>query len=276
MNRWIGRVVTMVSVASAFAVVPVGAAFAQPSAMDADEALDAAPGHGQGLFGQALQLDSLTADQRASIEGVLQSERAATTPVRQARARVLTTLALQVEAGAVDPGLLAPQVRAQQGAAMAALPATRDAIQKIHDILTPAQRSQLVDAIESHAPRRAHDGGAAPTPLEHLGAKLGLTAAQKQQIASNLDAARQAHATGSDPAVPGGGRWRARRAWLESFRSDSFSASSLSGDSAQAAMDRRANRVEEVIQAAIPVLTPAQRAEVATHLRARAAHDGRS
>jgi Spy/CpxP family protein refolding chaperone len=276
MNRWIGRVVTVVSVASAFALVPVGAALAQPSATAADGTPDAPPGRGHGWFGQALRLDSLTADQRASIERVLQAERAATTPVRQARARVLTTLALQVEAGALDPGQLAPQVESQEGAARAALPATRDAIQKIHDILTPAQRSELVDAIESHGPRHAHDGGAATTPLDHFGAKLGLTAAQKQQIASNLQAAREAHATAADPAAPGGGRWRTRRAWLESFRSDSFRASSLSGDDAQAVMDRRRNRVEEVIQAAIPVLTPAQRAEVATHLRARAAHDGRS
>jgi Spy/CpxP family protein refolding chaperone len=267
----------MVSVAGAFALVPVGAALAQASAPGADGSLDAtAPGHGKGLFGQALRLDSLTADQHASIEGVLQSERSATTPVRQARARVLTTLALQVEAGAIDPGQLAPQVQAQEGAARAALPATRDAIQKIHDILTPAQRSELVDAIEARGPGHAHDGGVATTPLGHFGAKLGLTDAQKQQIASNLDAARQTHAAAGDPAAPGGGRWRARRAWLESFRSDSFRAISLSGDDAQAAMDRRASRVEEVIQAAIPVLTPVQRAEVATHLRARAAHDGRS
>ena len=125
----------MVSVAGAFALVPVGAALAQASAPGADGSLDAtAPGHGKGLFGQALRLDSLTADQHASIEGVLQSERSATTPVRQARARVLSTLALQVEAGAIDPGQLAPQVQAQEGAARAALRRLRRLLRRARPI----------------------------------------------------------------------------------------------------------------------------------------------
>jgi hypothetical protein len=40
-------------------------------------------------------------------------------------------------------------------------------------------------------------------------------------------------------------------------------------------IEHRANRMEDLLTAAVPVLTPAQRAELASHLRARAAHESK-
>jgi Spy/CpxP family protein refolding chaperone len=143
-------------------------------------------------------------------------------------------------------------------------------VQKLHDLLTPAQRGQLVDGIEAHFQGHADAGKGGRGQGDHLGMiakKLGLTAQQKAQIAANFRAERQAEDAGQHPDFRGAGK-----AWLEAFRADTFNASASAPNGTQM-MERRANKMEDLLAAAVPVLTPAQRAELASHLRARAAHE---
>ncbi|HEY5242936.1 MAG TPA: Spy/CpxP family protein refolding chaperone [Polyangiaceae bacterium] len=261
MNRWIKKLVTYSSLAASLALLPAGVALAQ----DAQPQGQHGQGHhrgGQreGLLGAALKLDSLTPAQRAQIEQLATERRAAGVPVRQADAQVLTVLAQQVEAAKVDKAALAPSIAAEKNAAKAERQVDAAVLAKLHDVLTPAQRGQLVDGIEARvAQGRGEKGG-----KERMGAgKLGLSDQQKAEIRANLEASR-------GPAKRPEGERGQRKTALESFRGDSFDAGAL------AKMERHGGREARMTEAMIPVLTPNQRATVAAHLRNRAAKEGRS
>jgi Spy/CpxP family protein refolding chaperone len=274
MNRWIARIVTLASLAGAVALVPAGVAYA-------DAAGASQPGashhghHRMGLVGAALKLDSLTPAQRTSIEQLAQTRRTAEVPVHQADAQVLTVLAQQVDQAAINRQALAPTVSARESAALSARTVDLDTVQKLHDLLTPAQRGQLVDAIEArgqgHAGHGGADGGPGAGRFAGIAKKLGLTDQQKQQIASNLRAERGSNGdAGPHPDFRAAGH-----AYLEAFRGDTFNASA-SAPNMQPMMERHAGRIEDLLTAALPVLSPSQRSELSTHLRARAAHESHS
>ena len=260
MNRWIKKVVTFSSLAATLALLPAGVALAQGAQPQGQQRQGHhRGGERQGLLGAALKLDSLTPAQRSQIEQLATERRAAGVPVRQADAQVLTILAQQVEAAKVDKAALAPSLAAEKNAAKAEGQVDAAVLAKLHDVLTPAQRGQLVDGIEARvAQGRGEKGG-----KERMGAgKLGLSDQQKAEIRANLEASRGPK---KGPEARG-----ERKAALESFRGDSFNAASL------AKMERRGGREARMTEAMIPVLTPNQRATVATHLRNRAAKEGRS
>jgi Spy/CpxP family protein refolding chaperone len=271
MNRRIARIVTLALLSSAAALVPARAAFAQPPADTGSPGRH--HGHREGLLGAALKLDSLTPAQRTAIEQLEQTRRTAETPVRQADAQLLTVLAQQVEQASINRSALAPTLSARESASVTARAAHLDTVQKLHDLLTPAQRGQLVDAAEarfqahadagkSDAGHRDHDG------LGKIAENLGLTDQQKTQILANLHAEHPASGdAGARPNFRGGGK-----AWLESFRGDAFNANAAPTHLPQQ-IEHRANHMENLLAAAVPVLSQAQRAQLATHLRARAAHE---
>jgi len=253
MNRYARNVVRCASIISAVALVPVGAAFAQDAATAQQ---DHPRAHRAGLFAAALQLNSLTANQRTAIEGLKAQRRASTGPVRAANAQVLTILAQEVEQGSVDPQALAPALSVEHNAAAAESAAEETAMKQLHALLTPAQRGQLVDAVEASAGQAPGDrqGADHAHRMEAWGARLGLTPEQKGGAADGGNRAQ-------------GG---ARRQALESFRGDSFDAAAL------VRVEHRGDRVEKIARAMVPVLTPAQRATWASGLRSRAAHESRS
>ena len=275
MNRWIAKVVTFASLAGAVALVPAGVAYAQQGA-PADGGAHGHHWHRMGLIGDALKLDSLTPQQRTAIEQLAQTRKAAEVPVRQADAQVLTVLAQQVEQASINKQALAPTMSAKEAAAATARTADLDTVQKLHDLLTPAQRAQLVDGIEAHfdghgkGEGKGEGRGGHHGHLGEIAKKLGLTDQQKQQIFANLRAEQQ-----GQPDAGAHGNPAAAKAWIESFRGDAFNASASAANEPER-MERRANRMEDLLVAAVPVLSPAQRAELATHLRARAAHESQS
>jgi Spy/CpxP family protein refolding chaperone len=262
MNRWIHRLVTLTSLAGTLALLPAGVALAQgapPQAQDGAAHGHGHHAHGTRLLGAALKLDSLTPAQRSQIEQLVAQRRAAEVPVRQADAQVLTVLARQVEQAKVDDAALAPSLAAKRGAAAAAQQVDRAALVQLHAVLTPVQRTQLVDGIEA----RMAEGRAARAGKGTPGAgKLGLTDAQRAEVRANLQA------EGATPPSPAA---RAqRKAALDAFRGDSFDASAL------AQVGRGEDREARMTRALIPVLTPNQRATLADRLRHRAAREGRS
>jgi Spy/CpxP family protein refolding chaperone len=275
MNRWIAKVVTFASLAGAVALVPAGVAYAQQGAPADGAAHHGHHGHRMGLVGAALKLDSLTPQQRTAIEQLAQTRKAAEVPVKQADAQVLTVLAQQVEQASINKQALAPTVSAKEAAAAAARTVDLDTDQKLHDLLTPAQRAQLVDGIEAHF--QGHGPGKGDAGPGHEGhgrlgeiaKKLGLSDQQKQQIFANLKAENQGQPEAGPHGNPGAGK-----AWMDSFRSDTFNATASAAN--RPPMGGRGERIEALLTAAVPVLTPAQRAEVASHLRARAAHEAAS
>jgi Spy/CpxP family protein refolding chaperone len=252
------KTVVFASLASAMALVPAGIAFANNEAPQGHAKHHR--GHREGLIGDALRLGSLTAAQRSSIEQLVQDRRAANVPVRQADARVLTELAQQVEQAKVDPGALQASLGAEQSAAAARGAVDRDTLAGLHALLTPAQRNELVDAIEAAHANHHHEKTEAHAAGRNEGGRgqLGLTEDQRNAIRANL----QAEGTSK------GENRGERRAALESFRGDAFDPSALVG------VRSPGEHAEKLAQAMVPVLTPAQRATFASHLRARAAREG--
>jgi hypothetical protein len=211
-------------------------------------------------MGDALKLGSLTPEQRTAIEQLVAQRRAAGVPVRQADAQVLTVLAHQVEQASFDAQALAPSLGAEQAAAVAQSNVERDTLNRLHALLTPAQRGELVDMVGTAGPHGKHERGAKDDHERgERGAKLGLTPEQKAKIHASLEADRAA-----DAAAPQKGQWKAA---LESFRNASFDAGTM------VRVERRGEQAARLAKAMAPVLTPNQRATVATELRARAAHE---
>lgn len=286
MNRWTAltnRIAIATVLSGAVALGTAGMAWAQSDAANGASAATPSGGHRHGhggLLQMAQGLGSLSATQRTTLQQIAQTQHSAMAPVRQADAIVLTTLAQEVEAGAIDRQALASSVHARETAGLSVQGAHRDAVQKLHDALTPDQRSQLVDAIESgahahgwHGAMHGGDGGAGGGRLAAFGNRLGLTQAQEDRIRANFRSERAAEGPPANGTGGTGAHAGAGKAWLESFRSDTFQASAMSSDDvahAQAALDRRADRLEDWMQAAVPVLTPAQRSTLAEHLRERA------
>ncbi len=269
MNRWIRRTVSGVSIASTLALLPAGAAFAQPA--PAGEARHG-PGqengrHGRGgqhaLLREAQKLNSLTPEQRTAIDQLVRARQAAEVPVRQANAQVLLQIAQQVEQATIDAQALAPSVGAEERAATEENAVERDTLSRLHALLTSAQRAQLVDHLQAQWRGRV-DAGAGERhgghPGRAWGEKLGLTPEQEAQVAANLRAAFH-----DKEATEEHGPKQARP--LESFRGDSFDANAL------VRVERRGEREETFARAIMPVLTPAQRAMFASRLRAHATHE---
>ena len=278
MNRRIRSSVFTLAIVGALSLGMGGLALAQQAhASDAGHV----HGHKAGLLGEALKLDSLTVDQRAAISDLVNQRHAASAPVRQADAQFLTALAQEVEQATIDRTSLSATLSAEDSAAVAQSAAEKDAINRLHALLTPAQRNQLVDLVEAGHPRGAHQG-TSEHGAEHHGrgwggggggtgaGSLGLTAEQRSQIAANLRAEWQANTAGAGrDAGRGAGPGAGHRQALEAFRGDSFDASSL------VHVERRGERTERLAEAMVPVLTPAQRGVFAQHLRDRAARESR-
>ena len=270
MNRMITRIVTLAALAGAVAVGAQGVALA---AETHGEHAKHRRAHGEGLVGEALKLDSLTPEQRSSIEQLVQERKSAAVPARAADAQVLTQLAHQVEQASVDSQGLEASLGVERTAVSAERAADRDALVKLHSILTPAQRAQLVDKIEASSAkwaekREAREGKEKSTQGEKRegrgGGKLGLTAEQRAQIKSNLASERTPKTADQIKAER-----EAHKAALESFRGDSFDPTPL------VRVEVRGEHAEKMAKAVVPVLSPAQRATYASELRSQAARETR-
>ena len=260
MDRWIRRTATFASLAGAVAFVTAGVAFANEGQSSGAEHHkgEHRKGHRAGLLGAALKLDSITPEQRSSIEQLIAQRRTASTPVRQADAQLLTLLAQQVEQAQVDPQGLTPSLATEQSAAEAENTVDRDTLNRLHALLSPAQRGQLVDQMEGmHAKGHEEHGD---KNRGRFGWGLQLTPEQRAQIRANLTASAPASGT---PRT-------SRSALLEAFRGDSFDASAFLG------VRNPGARIERLAQAMVPVLSPSQRATWASHLRTRAQRESRS
>ncbi|HLK35228.1 MAG TPA: hypothetical protein VKU41_00660 [Polyangiaceae bacterium] len=258
MNRSFRRTLAFASLAGALAVLPAYAAYAHDGgSTTGDEGHRHGHGRRAGLPGAALRLDSLSADQRSAIEALVTQRKTAAVPVRQADAQVLTVLAQQVEQAKIDPQGLTQGLAAEQTAVNAETTVDRDTLNKLHSILTTAQRNQLADRLESMRRPETKGAGSHAEGEHRFGHGLDLTQEQRSAIAANLRAEQGAGA--AQASKP--------RALLDAFRADSFDATTY------VAGRGPGQHMEKLAAAMVPVLSPAQRATFASHLRAKAARE---
>jgi Spy/CpxP family protein refolding chaperone len=236
-------------------------------------------GHGD-LLHASLRLESLSASQRQQIERLVASEKAATANVRAARGQLTQAVAAGLGSGSVNEQALGPQLQAVEGAIQADEPVMRGTLEKLHAVLTPAQRSELVGEIEAREARmharhaqfaERRDGGAAQAKeaggVGPWGRALGLTEAQRAQIKANL---------GSTPTVDPGLRVEARterQRVLDAFKGDRFVMNEIAPARDPRLIDEEAGRLVRLAKAAAPVLTAEQRATAAAKLQQMAARE---
>ncbi len=234
----------------------------------------------------ALATVPLRADQRATLEQMAKDAETRMEPARKARADLMVAIADQIQAGNIDKTALQPKIDALAAAHQAVQPQNRAAFEKLHDLLTPDQRLAFVNAMESrHEQHAEHAQGEGPRGRMHKWAtELGLSQDQQDQIKQKLTARWQAHVanatTGADPSgAAADGHMLAKghemhqqyKAMLEAFKGDKFSM-----DQVAPAPDHKemangfAGHMLGMLETALPVLTPDQRATAANKLRERA------
>jgi Spy/CpxP family protein refolding chaperone len=222
------------------------------------------------LVGDALGDVPLTPAQRTEIEQMAADAEARHAPARSARRDLMEALAAQVEAGSLNRDALRPHVDALVAAANASQPGDRAALERLHAILASDQRTAFVDALEARIHERM-SSFRGKHPWKSWSDDLGLSEQQRGQIKAAIEAHFQAARAGSREH---GGPWQGRQRGakvLSAFKQDRFVL-----DEVAPARDigQQAQQVSEhflaVADAALPVLTPEQRAIAAKKIRAQA------
>jgi len=238
--------------------VASGAAGAEPAPAVGAETPAANTPHGLiQLIGDALGDVSLRPDQQDAVEALGAKVEPLQATVDQAESDLLTMLAEQVSAGAIDLAAIEPNILAYATAREDVSAGLRSAIEELHLILDPTQRMDFADSLECGV----HDVLLALTSGERLddfAQTLGLNDAQKQDLSDDLgeltpmlDAARQSlHAV------------------IEGFRSDTFSIEQfMPQNEVFAKAEQRAEMIVDVTDLFMDVLNPSQRDELAQRIR---------
>jgi Spy/CpxP family protein refolding chaperone len=291
MTRRIGIVATVLFGARAMVGCGGSAANSPPPATAAaatDDDDEATPGlmehdryhhHGGVTLLIAMSLDTLgvARDQRAAVEKIRTDLHARMEPARAAEQNLVGTLADELAAGNIDAAKVDAGVARVTAAAAAVHDAAADALNELHTVLTPPQRSALVDKVESHwavwQKANAEDTRPANPDGGHLAiltTDLGLTPDQAERIRAGLGEGMKA-VPRLDPQEIA----THLRAFGDAFRGEKFDARALStASSANARMvGWGAAHMAHFVETVTPVLTPDQRAKLAERLRGHASHN---
>lgn len=223
------------------------------------------PGAG-GFFLHAVDSLTLRADQQQKLTAIRAQLQQQTAPVREARAKLATEVARQVRAGAIDHDVLRPLADQVAAAAGATKPAVQQAVQQIHDMLDASQRTALVTSLRAKA-AQGKNRGEMKQHLDQVATDLALTDDQRNTIHASLRSAFAAHreAAASDHV-----QMKARMETLAAaFESESFDAKALDVGSHGGAQALHVMGMHGAfLDAAVPVLTPAQREVLVAKIQA--------
>jgi Spy/CpxP family protein refolding chaperone len=230
----------------------------------------ATPLHGPlKVMADALADVPLTATQRPVVEKLAADTATRHTASRAAHRDLMIAIAAQVQAGTIDRTALQPKIDALVTALQAAQPADRSSFEQLHALLTPDQRTAFVNAMEAHVADRvstAHD----KHPLQQWAVDLQLTDDQKAQIRAAMKEHWQEAAHDGNGA-PGAEHRQQAKAMLTAFAQDRFVMDEVSPAKDVAGRAQRMTaRMLGIAEAALPVLTPQQRALAAQKLRDKA------
>jgi len=268
--------------ASASAPASASAAPATPdtSIADAENAAKMLRGHhrhhhhgGVAMFIH-MAIDSLgvAPEKKAQIEKIQADLHAKMAPSREAGHNVLQVIADGVAAGTIDNAKLDAALAKQAAASAAVHAATTDALNQLHEALSPAERAALVDKVRAHvevwkkANQEEHGSKEKGSHLAKLTEDLSLTPDQVEKISAALKkdappkpdpAALDAHITAFETA----------------FVAEKFDAKTLTtANAANSYVSKNGSaRMARFYRIITPLLTPEQRTKLAEHLKERLA-----
>jgi Spy/CpxP family protein refolding chaperone len=240
-------------------------------------------GHHHGGFTHLVILSAETLggapEQHDKIEKVRADLRAKTAPVHEANKNLLLVLA-----NVLADGIATPEENAQvdsavaqlAAAASAAHAASADAMNQLHDILDPAQRTTLVEKVQAHWQvwRQANadedkDNNGLPDAEErrlvHMTKLLTLSGDQVEKIKTGLKSAMANLPGKLDPAEVDAHV----KAFGDAFVKDTFDVKSLhTGEAVSSHLaSSGAGRMARFYTVVAPILTADQRTKLADHFR---------
>jgi Spy/CpxP family protein refolding chaperone len=223
------------------------------------------------VVGEALSDVPLTPQQRGDIAQLAAEADARHGATRAAERDLLGALAAQVQVGAIDRSALQPKIDAVVAATAQAQPADRAAIERLHSILGPDQRTAFVDALEARLAEH-HGRWSGRHPMRELIKELKLSDTQLSQIKTVAKDSMRSMREGKGPGTWGLGEgWHRGAKVLHAFEQDHFVLDEVAppidvGKRATTMTDHFVTLASQVF----PILTPEQRAIVARELRQRA------
>ena len=224
----------------------------------------------------AMSLDTLGGDEakRVQVEKLQGELYSCMAPVGAHQQKLLTLLADGVAAGAIDKAKINAAVT-QAGSVPGVEQCSVNALNQLHKLLTPAERASLVDKVHAHAEvwqEVNHDieghADGQHGQLERLAKDLSLTPEQVEKISAALHTALGAHAGKFDPKHSEAHR----QAFAEAFASETFDAKKVMVNPKSNMASHGSTRMAIFYETITPLLTPAQRATLAGHLREHASH----
>lgn len=224
------------------------------------------------LLASAWKLSDLSADQEVKLQAIEEKLRQAGAPRRAAQKDLAELFAKSLEAGKLDETAVNAQIDRIAQLADAEKDATAAALDHVHALLSPAQRSEVIEltktAWKNHEGKEGkhHEGGPGMHMMKKMAEDLNLTDAQKQAFHDKLESMPKPDKSQFE------GMKSKMKTVADAFVSDSFDAKALGvGDKGAARAKGFATRMEKMIEASIEILDPGQRATLAQKIREHAA-----
>ncbi|MCK5800108.1 MAG: Spy/CpxP family protein refolding chaperone [Deltaproteobacteria bacterium] len=216
------------------------------------------------IAGELRRLDGITDAQRSELKKLVADIGAKSQTFRPLRRNLLTLAASQVRQGAIDRAAItayAQQVHNLMKGSGRQLAVT--SLNRLHAILTPAQRQELVDHLRDRIQaRRAHH-----PKLAGFFKPLGLSPAQRKALST----AMAAHLAGKDGLAQRLDRRAKLRAAADAFVSEHFDASQIHIlTPPDKPMKARLGHALVFAEKVLPILTQTQRDVLAALIDARA------
>jgi Spy/CpxP family protein refolding chaperone len=258
------------------AAAPGAVGSGSPELAEGDEHRRGGHGGVGALIAMSLKDLDLSADQRAAVDKVKTDLAAKMDPARAAGKDLANVLADGVAAGSIDRAKVTPAIDHLVALVQDQQDASLDALNQLHAILTPAQRTSLSDGLLAHFGKWKEaqgrddqdDGRNHSGHLVAIARELGITPDQAKQIKTSFHDLMKASPLEPEPPHV----QEHLQLLAAAFKTDAFDAKTLkSGPSASASMVRwGTTRRERFLEAAVPVLTADQRTRLAQIIRAKA------
>jgi Spy/CpxP family protein refolding chaperone len=235
--------------------------------------------HGGVTLFIAMSLDTLgvSPEQRAAVEKIRKDLHTRMEPGTRAEQGLTAILADGLVAGTFDQAKVDAAVAQVTAAASAVHDASVDALNELHAVLTPPERAALVDKVEAHWAvwQKANSEESGATTSD--GSRLTILAKDLDLAPEQVERIRAALGEG----MKGAPRIDAQeiaahvRGFGDAFRGEKFDAKTLStaGPANAHLAGWGAAHMARFVELAGPVLTPEQRAKLASRLREHAGHD---
>ena len=224
----------------------------------------------------AMSLDTLGGDdaKRVQIEKLQGELYSCMAPIGAHQQKLLTILADGVAAGAIDKAKVNATI-AQASSAPNVDQCSIGPLNQLHKLLTPSERASVVEKVQAHAEvwhQVNHDveGHAEEQrgQLERLARDLSLTSEQVEKMSAALHTALAGLAGKFDPKHAE----ERRETFAKAFASESFDAKTVMVTPKHTLAPHGSVRMALFYETITPLLTPAQRATLAGHLREHASH----